>query len=274
MDVRKHKLEGDKITFQQSPNHSGKFSEGLPDTIVIHYTAGASLESSVKTLCDPRSKASAHLVVGKDGSMVQLVPFNTIAWHAGKSSYKSRIGLNQYSIGIEIDNAGRLTKSVKGYTSWFGREYPEAEVIEAVHRNEKTPDFWHRYTEDQIQVAQEICSELIESYPISTIVGHEEISPGRKSDPGPAFPLDKLRERVLIRERGVDQEPVTTAATDQAGMVTANKLNIRSAPSLNAETVASPLPRGTILDIMEESQGWYQVELKIKGWVKAEYVKR
>jgi N-acetylmuramoyl-L-alanine amidase len=273
MNISKHKLEGDKITFQQSPNSSGKFSEGLPDTIVIHYTAGASLESSVKTLCDPRSKASAHLVVGRDGSVVQLIPFDNIAWHAGKSSYQGRVGLNKYSIGIEIDNAGRLTKSVKGYTSWFGREYPEAEVIEAVHRNEKTPDYWHRYSEEQIQSSQEICSELIESYPISTIVGHEEISPGRKSDPGPAFPLDKLRERVLIRERGVDQEPATTAV-GQAGLITANKLNIRSAPSLTAETVAPPLPRGIIVDIVGESEGWYQVELKMKGWVKADYVKR
>lgn len=79
-----HRLEGDGIPFRESPNHGGLFEPGLPDTIIIHYTAGSSAESSVKVLCDPKRKASAHLVVGRDGSVTQLVPFNTVAWHAAQ----------------------------------------------------------------------------------------------------------------------------------------------------------------------------------------------
>ena len=186
MEIRDHKLV--KVPFVESPNHGDTFSSGQPDTIIIHYTAGSSGKSSIRTLCDPNSKASAHVVVDKDGTITQLVPFNTIAWHAGRSSYNGRTGFNKYSIGIEIDNAGPLTKTGTGYTSWFGRRYPESDVIEAVHRNGTKPGFWHRYEEEQISAVQTLCEALVDTYQITSILGHEEIAPARKQDPGPAFP--------------------------------------------------------------------------------------
>ncbi len=268
----KHLLEGDGIGYKESHNHGGLFESGLPDTIIIHYTAGSSMKSSVQALCDPKMKASAHLVVGRDGSITQLVPFDTIAWHAGKSSYQGRVGFNHYSIGIEIDNAGRLTKSGDRYAAWFGKAYPEDEVIEAVHRNESTPSYWHRYTEEQITIVRDICAELIESYGISSILGHEEVSPQRKVDPGPAFPLDKLRERVLYRDRA-DEGQEEMLLSGNVGIVTAYKLNIRSSPRFGAATVAPPLSQGTILDILQESNGWCEVRVQIQGWVKKEYIK-
>jgi len=111
MKISNHLLQGDpiqKVGFTATPNKEGTFAQGLPDTIIIHYTAGKDAASAIKTLVDPGIKASAHLVVGRDGSITQLVPFNEIAWHAGKSAYEVRTGLNAYSLGIEIDNAGRL----------------------------------------------------------------------------------------------------------------------------------------------------------------------
>ena len=270
MIISNHRLERAKS--QESPNQSGPFGNGLPDTIVIHYTAGSSAESSAKTLCDPQSKASAHLVIGRNGSIIQLVDFNTIAWHAGKSSYQGRVGFNKYSIGLEIDNAGRLTKTGGGYASWFGKVYPETEVMEAVHRNESTPTCWHRYTEEQISAVHDICVSLVDAYEISSILGHEEISPGRKIDPGPAFPLNKLRERVLERDR-MEEGEEGARPVQNAGLVTAPRLNIRSAPLVGADTVAPPLPRGTIVEIMQEANGWYEVEVQTRGWVKKEYVK-
>ena len=158
MNINNHRLEG--VSFKPSPNFKGKFSAALPDTIIIHYTAGSSAESSVTTLCNPNTKASAHLVVGRDGAITQLIPFDTIAWHAGKSSYKGRSGFNRYSIGIEIDNAGRLTKSGNKYAAWFGRLYEEDSVIQAVHRNETSQSYWHRYPETQIEVVRDLCSFL------------------------------------------------------------------------------------------------------------------
>ena len=268
----KHRLEGEGVTYEESPNHGGAFGADLPDTLIIHYTAGASAESSVKTLCDPRMKVSAHLVIGRDGTITQLVPFDTIAWHAGKSSYEGRTGFNKYAIGIEADNAGRLTKSGDEYVAWFGRAYSEKEVVEAMHRNESEPSYWHRYTEKQIAVVQEVCVELMDAYKISSILGHEEIAPQRKTDPGPAFPLDTLRERVLYRDRA-DEEPEEPQPVRHPGMVTASKLNIRSEPMRSATLIAPPLSRGTMVEIVQECNGWLEVQVQTRGWVKKEYVK-
>lgn len=270
MIITNHRLDG--VNFVESPNHGGPFAEALPDTIIIHFTAGGSAESSVSSLCNPASKASAHVVVGRDGSLTQLVPFNTVAWHAGQSSYGDRVGFNKYSIGIEIDNAGRLTKSGNTYVAWFGRAYPEDQVIEAVHRNETRPAFWHRYTEEQISTVYDLCELLVGTYGVNLILGHEEISPGRKTDPGPAFPLDKLRERILRRDRSDDTQPAAPFMK-KPGVVSASKLNIRSSPRPSAPTVALPLLQGTMVDILQESNnGWCEVAVPIRGWVKKEFV--
>jgi hypothetical protein len=73
-----------------------------PDTVILHYTAGSSAASSAAWLTDLTVKASAHVVIGKDGEIYQLVPFDTIAWHAGTSAYGGRTAFNNFSIGIVI----------------------------------------------------------------------------------------------------------------------------------------------------------------------------
>lgn len=273
MEIKKNKLDEQAAKFVRSPNDSGKFADSLPDTIVIHYTAGSSAESSVDTLTDPNVSASAHLVIGRDGSVTQLVPFDTIAWHAGDSAWGDRTELNHYSIGIELDNAGRLTKSGSHYASWFGRTYPEEEVVEAVHRNEEQPSYWHRYTEEQITTTYDICKLLINQYDIKEILGHEEISPIRKSDPGPAFPLDKMRDKLLHADRSGRQKD-KFKDMENPGVVTASKLNIRSGPSASNQKIANALHKGTAVDVLKESDGWYQVEVKLKGWVAGSFVKK
>lgn len=272
MNIKHNLLEGDGVSFSQSPNHGGKFAGTLPDTIVIHYTAGSSAESSVRTLCDPKTKASAHVVVARDGAITQLVSFDTEAWHAGNSSYEGRTGFNKFSVGIEIDNAGRLTKTDQKYAAWFGKLYGEEDVIQAVHRNEFSSSCWHRYTEEQILAVQELCTCLIEVYEITMILGHEEISPGRKCDPGPAFPLEKLRERLLLRDRA-EEGPAVPTPTQNAGLVIASKLNIRTSPGLGAPKAGPPLPRGTVVEILQEAHGWYEVAVEKRGWVKKDYIK-
>ena len=271
MKITNHLLTGNNIDFKQSPNHSGKFKSGLPDSIVIHYTAGRSHASSVTSLSTPASKASAHLVVGRDEKITQLVPFNTAAWHAGQSSYEGRVGFNQYSIGFEIDNSGLLTKAGDKYLSWFGKDYPESEVIKAIHRNESVARYWHRYSEWQIEACQQICELLIEKYNIKTILGHEEISPKRKIDPGPAFPLDKFREKIFETDRSEDT--VETDIDLRVGKVTASSLNIRSGPDVENEKVAPSLPQGTKLTILDKQDGWYKVRTEVEGWVFAKHVK-
>jgi N-acetylmuramoyl-L-alanine amidase len=267
MDIINNLLTGNAV-IQKSPNHGSLFN-GRLDTVIIHYTAGSSGESSVRSLMDPNSKASAHLVVGRDGTVTQLVPFDTIAWHAGPSQYGTRVGFNQYAIGIEIDNAGMLEKRADKFYSWFGREYPAEEVVEAVHRNQKIARYWHAFKEEQINIVFDICQLLMRHYPIKFILGHEEISPGRKVDPGPAFPLDKMRERLVGGERDANtREDITNSS----GIVTVDLLNIRSEPNTDADKVAKPLSKGQKVKILSEKNGWVKVSTEVTGWVSGKYV--
>ncbi len=270
MKISTHKLQsssGYNITFDESPNHSGKFASELPDTIVIHYTAGSSLESSAKWLKNPQASASAHLIIGKSGDIIQLVPFNKIAWHAGVSNWNGRSGLNKYSIGIEIDNAGVLEKRAEGYYTYFGKRIDDSQVVLATHKNSITEQAWEAYNEKQLELVEEICLLLKEKYNITEIVGHDDIAPKRKQDPGPAFPLEKLRQKILFG-RKEDEEVFTK------GTVTANRLNIRKEPSTKADKVASPLLKGTDIKILEHKGDWLYVSTEIKGWVSKKWVEK
>jgi N-acetylmuramoyl-L-alanine amidase len=268
MEIKDHFIVGENVKkFVKSPNTSGEFDKGLPDTLVLHYTAGP-FKPALNTLTNPRVRASAHLIIDRDGSITQLVPFNIIAWHAGNSTYANRVGLNKYSIGIEIVNSGPLTKSGTVYRSWFGSAFNPSDVIEATHRNETKPSFWHTYTEEQILVVQEICQLLIDEYTIKLILGHEEIAPMRKQDPGPAFPLDRIRNKLLGESRNSN----ASAELPELGRVSANVLNIRSAPANDASKVALPLVKGTKVKILDESNGWYKVSTEIEGWILGKYI--
>ena len=268
MQFSKHLLKpGQTIKQFKCPKNSQNFASGQPDTLVIHYTAGRNGESSAKYLARDAVKASAHIVIDRDGTIFQLVPFDVISWHAGKSEYNGRSGYNQFSIGIEVDNAGVLEKSGNEFISWFGKKYPPEEVIEAVHRNENKPRYWHIYTPEQIDAVEELCTSLIHQYPtIKQILGHEEISPGRKKDPGPAFPLDTLRNKILPDRDS--EEPIQYAEAS----VNTERLNIREMPNVQATTVSDPLREGTKLKILQEYEGWYRVKAEIEGWVSGDYV--
>ena len=177
-----HRLMGDMVVHLVSAKNT-RHLEG-PDMIVLHYTAGTSAESSALFLTRPDVSASAHLVIGRDGEVFQLVPFNIEAWHAGKSWYAGRGGLNRYSIGIELDNLGKLRFSGNLFIAECGRVVTPDEVYTDCSGD--SPTYWHRYTARQIRVLREICTLLEETYPIRDVVGHSVITP-RKIDPGPAL---------------------------------------------------------------------------------------
>ena len=177
-----HRLMGDRVVHLVSAKNT-RHLEG-PDMIVLHYTAGTSAESSALFLTRPDVSAAAHLVIGRDGEVFQLVPFNIEAWHAGKSWYAGRSGLNRYSIGIELDNLGKLRFSGNLFIAECGRVVTPDEVYTDCSGD--SPTYWHRYTARQIRVLREICTLLEETYPIRDVVGHSVITP-RKIDPGPAL---------------------------------------------------------------------------------------
>ena len=201
MKISHHRLiadRGESLRHVETPNLGDAMT---PEYLVIHYTAGCSAAGAVAWLCDPAARASAHLVIGRDGSLTQLAPFNRIAWHAGRSLWAGRSNVNSCSIGIELDNAGRLERVGECWRSSIGqREYPDNQVLIANHQHDRPgtpPCGWHRYSQAQLAAAGEVGMLLVREYALKDVVGHDDIAPGRKSDPGPAFPLASFRALLL-----------------------------------------------------------------------------
>jgi len=134
-----------------------------PDMIVLHYTGMPSGEGALARLRDPAAKVSAHYLVEEDGRVFTLVAEERRAWHAGKSFWKGQTDLNGVSIGIEIVNPGH---------EWGYREFPPPQ-IEAVIA--LIGDIRTRWDIDD-----------------GRIVGHSDVAPDRKEDPGELFPWDQL----------------------------------------------------------------------------------
>lgn len=180
--------------FRPSPNRGERFAVGLPDTIIVHFTETTSTEEAIEILCDPASAKSAHFVVSREGVVTQLVEVDTEAWHAGRSVHETRSNLNRYSLGIELVNGGRLTRCFDGkFCTSDGSVIPEAEVLWAAHANEGHGSWWHSYTKSQLTQLVDLMRFLVRQLPIRYILGHDDVAPQRKCDPGPALPLKELR---------------------------------------------------------------------------------
>ena len=179
----------------RTPNVGGPLKN--PRFCVIHYTTSTNLASTVAWLCDKRARASAHVVIGRQGEVEGLVPFNRVAWHAGASSWKSYNGLNNFSIGIELLNAGPLKQSPEGFRTIVGNQIVE-DVVEAKHKSGLFGyTHWQKYTDPQLESLDRLLGQLFTDFPtLVEIVGHDDIT-NRKSDPGPAFDehMSKLKAK-------------------------------------------------------------------------------
>lgn len=272
MKIINHRLVNDDdtpVTYLPSPNIGGNVQHKF---LVMHFTAGRSAQESVDWLTNKKAKASAHVVIGRDGSVTQLVPFDRIAWHAGASSWEGFQGMNGYSIGIELDNAGRLTRHGDRWQAWFKVDYEDTEVIQAVHKHESALCGWHNYTQQQIDAALLVSGLLIDEYGLLDVVGHEDIAPHRKCDPGPAFPMASFRSRLMGRMEA--QTPLYATTT---------LLNIRSGPGIEHQPVpGSPLQAGTKVVFQAAQGAWWRVVVQtdenipgnFEGWVNNNYLER
>jgi len=166
-----------------------------PEIIVLHYTAGGSLDGAVAWFQNPASSVSAHLVIGRDGSVVQCVPFNRRAWHAGASSYRGRPGVNGFSIGIELVNWGILQSVGDTLQTWTGSPIKLEDAEYAALPGGRSA-WWHKFTDTQINVAYDVCALLVREYGLVDIVGHCDVAPGRKVDPGALFPMQRFKGLV------------------------------------------------------------------------------
>lgn len=198
--IGNHRLyrDGAPVSFRPSPHGGAKLK---PVYLVLHYTAGLSMDGAVNWFLHPAAKASAHLVVGRDGDVMQMMPFNRVAWHAGKSSWKNLSDLNRHTIGVEMVNAGRLTRGGDGHwRSWAGERISDADIVLARHRNEAEATGWHAYTPEQVAAVAAIGLALVAAYGLAGVLGHDDVAPKRKVDPGPAFPMASLAGRILGRK--------------------------------------------------------------------------
>ena len=151
-----------KIISKPSPNFELKAKRRIK-YIIIHYTNLPSTQASLKHLLNKRNKVSAHYLLDQKGKIYSLVNEKDIAWHAGISSWKADKLLNKKSIGIELQNTG-------------------------------TAGNYEKFPNQQISQLEKLILELQNKYNISNanILGHSDISPDRKIDPGPKFPWQRL----------------------------------------------------------------------------------
>ncbi len=146
-----------------SPNFDARPGGILPDMLVLHYTDMRTSESALERMTDPKSQVSAHYLINDVGKIYALVPLEERAWHAGVSNWRRRVGINAYSIGIELDNPGHSN----GYRPFYSAQV--SALIALIH------DIMGRY---------KITPQMI--------VGHSDIAPLRKKDPGELFPWEQL----------------------------------------------------------------------------------
>ena len=145
-----------------SPNHDDR-GGAVIDMLVLHYTGMKTARVALEKLCDPASKVSAHYTVDEDGTVYAHVPEARRAWHAGVSFWAGATDINARSIGIELVNPGHEF----GY-----RDFPDAQIAALIT----------------------LCHGILLRHPIlsARVLGHSDVAPARKEDPGERFPWERL----------------------------------------------------------------------------------
>lgn len=155
------------ITDRPSPNHGERLPEGgdavVVDMLVIHYTGMVPDATALDWMCNPASSVSAHYFIDEAGAVRRLVPEERRAWHAGVSAWRGATDINSRSIGIELSNPGH---------DFGSRDFPQP----------------------QIDALIALATDILARHPIPprNVVGHSDIAPTRKIDPGERFPWQQL----------------------------------------------------------------------------------
>ncbi len=197
------------VLWRPSPNCGPRRDGLLPSLIVIHYTAMESAEAALDRLCDPAAEVSAHYLIDAQGCVTQMVLEDARAWHAGAGEWCGLDDINSRSIGIELDNRGN-----------------------------------HPFSAPQMDALELLLQGIMARWRIAPegVIGHSDMAPGRKSDPGPYFDWARLARQGLAGLAGCDAGPLApdfdsfrsvaryagyTAPTDDAALLAAVRLRYR-----------------------------------------------
>lgn len=149
-----------------SPNFNDRKDGAKPELVVIHFTGMESTKAALERLCDPAAEVSAHYLIDEDGHIYQLVDEDKRAWHAGVSGWQGKDDVNSRSIGIELSNRN-------------GDAYPPKQIFALTLL---CKDIMHRH-----------------GIPSGNVVGHSDVAPARKDDPGAHFPWRMLSRHGIGR---------------------------------------------------------------------------
>lgn len=196
LTIRDHLLVD--CPYVPAADHGGTFDAGEPQFIILHYTAGTSFDSDLTQLtADDSTEVSSHLLIDRDGYIAQLVPFNIVAWHAGVSSWEGYESLNYHSIGIELVNPGYAREGINF----------DGPTIHAAHKNGGEELDWYLYTDEQVLAVVDCCKALMRAYPtITEVIGHDDVAPDRKVDPGPAWDWEAFNALLYATEPGIGDD--------------------------------------------------------------------
>jgi N-acetylmuramoyl-L-alanine amidase len=172
-----------------SPNHDPRPADAPIDMLVLHYTGMRSCGEALDRLCDPAAKVSAHYLIDEDGTVHALVAEDRRAWHAGASCWRGASDVNGRSIGIELVNPGHE----------FG---------------------YRAFPEPQMQALLELGRDILARHPIRPrdVVGHSDVAPARKKDPGELFDWSRLA-RAGLGLWPDKVEPVPASETEVIAML-------------------------------------------------------
>lgn len=237
---------GDRVRVDLTPFVGGAIS---PTFMIIHYTATTDASNPVnffKSVAGNPEKVAAHIVLDKDGSIIQMVPFNKKCSHAGSSVWLGADGMNTHAIGIEIVNAGPASAA----------NAAKPGVIKKGHKNNppgaNPAEYWYAYPDAQLKALYALSKLILAAYPaIKTVIGHDDVSPYRKQDPGPAFSWDAYRTAVF------------GATSDIGKIFTVNTADakFRSVNSTENNTPLRALPVGYQVGLIETVGDWCHVYL-------------
>lgn len=202
---------------------SNKGGEIKPRYLLSHYTASGNMEGTVSYFQSKASKVSAHIVIGRDGRMVQMVAFNRRAWHAGDSQWDGFVGLNDFSIGIEYVNWGPLRYEDGRLYGRTGKQIAREDAVYLLGPDNEGR-WWQKFTIEQLEVGLNVSRELFRHYGLVDSLGHFQVSPGRKIDPGPAFPLADLRSFCMSDHAEFRDDTGEVIALSDPGQATTTTL--------------------------------------------------